>query len=106
MDRSRIPVLTDAVARPRRSAADELARPALPEAELAELQVRIATGSFMLVERLLHSACKEMEATLFDEVISRLRSELPDLIDQALRDHFEHDLPSGNDLPAGHDKGG
>ncbi len=92
MDQSRIPVLTDAVARPRRTAVDETARPTLTESELAELQVRIATGSFMLVEKLLHQAYKEMEATLFDEVVGRLRHELPELIDQVLREHFERDL--------------
>ncbi|MBN8280937.1 MAG: hypothetical protein J0M16_10045 [Gammaproteobacteria bacterium] len=92
MDRSRIPVLTDAIGRPRRTAADELARPALSESELAELQVRIATGSFVLVEKLLHQAYKEMEATLFDEVVGRLRHELPELIDQVLREHFEQDI--------------
>jgi hypothetical protein len=92
MDHSRIPVLTGAVARPRRTAVDETARPTLTESELAELQVRIATGSFMLVEKLLHQAYKEMEATLFDEVVGRLRNELPELIDQVLREHFEQDL--------------
>lgn len=90
MDPSRIPVLTDAVAGPRQP--DAPARPALTESELAELQVRIATGSFMLVEKLLHVAYKEMEATLFDEVVGRLRHELPELIDQVLREHFEKDL--------------
>jgi hypothetical protein len=92
MDRLRIPVLTDAVAQPRRTAADELGRAGLSEAELAELQTRIAAGSFVLVERLLQNAFKEMEAALFDEVVSRLRHELPDLIDQVLREHFDrHD---------------
>jgi hypothetical protein len=91
MDKSRIPLLTEAVGRPRRTASDELRQPALTEPELAELQTRIATGSFMLVERLLHNAFKEMEATLFDEVVTRLRSELPDLIDQVLREHFERE---------------
>ncbi|MSR07994.1 MAG: hypothetical protein EXR82_00425 [Gammaproteobacteria bacterium] len=95
MDRSRIPVLTDAVARPQRSAADEVVRHSLTESELAELQVRIATGSFILVEKLLHQAYKEMEATLFDEVVGRLRHELPALIDQTLREHFEKDLKDG-----------
>ena len=92
MDHTRIPVLTDAVARPRHTAVDENARPSLTESELAELQVRIATGSFMLVEKLLHEAYKEMEATLFDEVVGRLRTELPELIDRVLREHFEQDL--------------
>jgi hypothetical protein len=92
MDRLRIPVLTDAVAQPRRTAADELWRAGLSEAELAELQTRIAAGSFVLVERLLQNAFKQMEAALFDEVVSRLRHELPDLIDQVLREHFDrHD---------------
>ena len=75
------------------AAADELTRPALSESELAELQVRIATGSFMLVEKLLHGAFKEMEAVLFDEVVSRLRNELPELIDQVLREHFDNETP-------------
>jgi hypothetical protein len=30
-----------------------------------------------------------MEAVLFDEVVSRLRNELPELIDQVLREHFD-----------------
>lgn len=92
MDRTRIPVLTDAVARPRRTAIDDVARPALTESELAELQLRISTGSFMLVEKLLQLAYKEMEATLFDEVVGRLRHELPELIDQVLHEHFEEDM--------------
>jgi hypothetical protein len=88
-DPTRIPVLTDAVVRPRRQGIDEAAPSPLSEAELAELQTRIAAGSFDLVEQLLHNAFKEMEATLFDEVITRLRHELPDLIDQVLREHFD-----------------
>ena len=91
IDRSRIPVLTDAVLRPRPADGDG-ARPALTEAELAELQTRIAARSFQLVESLLHSVSKEMEAMLFDEVVSRLRNELPDLIDQVLHEHFENDI--------------
>lgn len=91
MDKSRIPVLTDAVARSRRQVVDAVARPTLTESDLAELETRIAAGSFALVEKLLRNACREMEATLFDEVVSRLRNELPDLIDQVLREHFEND---------------
>lgn len=92
IDKLRIPVLTDAVARPRPTASDELPRPSLTESELAELQTRIAAGSFLLVERLLHNVSKEMETMLFDEVVTRLRNELPDLIDQVLHEHFENDI--------------
>jgi hypothetical protein len=84
MNRSRIPVLTNAVV-----------RPALTESALGELQVRIVTSSFMLVEKLLHQAYDEMEATLFDGVVGRLRHELPELIDQILREHFKKDLKDG-----------
>lgn len=95
MDKTRIPVLTEAVSQPRRFAVDELPASMLSEADLADLQTRIAAGSFALVERLLHNAFKEMEATLFDEVVTRLRNELPDLIDQVLRERFQDDAPRG-----------
>ena len=88
-DPDHIPVLTDAVARQRPAGVDDPALAPLDEAALAGLQARIAAGSFALVEQLLHNACREMEATLFDEVVTRLRQELPDLIDQALREHFD-----------------
>ena len=52
-------------------------------------------AGFLLVEKLLHGAFKEMEAVLFDEVVSRLRNELPELIDQVLREHFDDD-PRGD----------
>ncbi len=89
MDKSRIPTLTNVVS-PAPSAVPA-APPSLGEAEIAELQTRLSAESFALVERLLHSAMKELEATLFDEVINRLRAELPDLVDNVLREHLEKD---------------
>ncbi len=91
-ERGQIPVLTTAVARPKRvPAASPPARPALSDEELAAIQVRIATGSFALVESLLHNAFRQMEATLYEELVSRLRHQLPDLVDQVLREHFQDD---------------
>ncbi len=94
MKEKEIPVLTDLVtARP----------PAAPSAavsteDLAELQARIATRSYALMERLLQESLREMEANLFADVIGRLRSELPDLVEEALYQHF--DAPPGSSAEA------
>jgi hypothetical protein len=90
---TRIPVLTAVVGR--RQPGDIDAEGPAMAPDLDELRTRIASGSFALVETLLDDALKEMEATLRDEVVGRLRNELPGLIEQALREHFG-DEPPGN----------
>ncbi len=85
MTEKKIPVLTDMVAGP----GEKISPSAQVTAdELAELQSRIATRGYALMERLLHESLREMEANLFADVIGRLRSELPDLIEDALHEHF------------------
>jgi hypothetical protein len=78
-----IPVLTEVVSVPGPASV-----PALSDEEFAELQARIASRGYALMERLLHESLREMEANLLADVIGRLRTELPDLIDDALREHF------------------
>ena len=89
MTEKKIPVLTDIVASPGEPV------PALQvmvtDEELRELQARIATAGYALMERLLHESLREMEANLFADVIGRLRTELPDLIDDILHEHFGQD---------------
>jgi hypothetical protein len=86
MSERKIPVLTDLVEIPAEQAATP---PVLVTAEeLAELQARIATRGYALMERLLQESLREMEANLFADVIGRLRAELPDLIEDALHEHF------------------
>ena len=82
----RIPVLTDVVAEPgeHATAAGRL----MTDEELSELQTRLATEGFHLMERLLREAFREMELNLMAEVISRLRQELPEIVDDVLREHF------------------
>jgi len=86
MTEKKIPVLTDIVASPGQPV------PALrimeTEEELQDLQARIATEGYALMERLLHESLREMEANLFADVIGRLRTELPDLINDILQDYF------------------
>lgn len=90
MNDRHIPVLTDLVT----TIPPATPPPATTSEDLAELQSRLITGSYALVERLLHEALEEMEANLFAEVIARLRSELPALVGEALQQHFDAP-PSG-----------
>lgn len=80
-----IPTLTDVV--PGEDADKQ--REAERENLIAELQTELAASTFALAERLLHNACTEMEATLFEQVSNRLRQELPELVDGVLRRHLE-----------------
>ncbi|CAG0941817.1 hypothetical protein GPROT2_01454 [Gammaproteobacteria bacterium] len=87
MTEKKIPVLTDMVGTP--GEAPPASPPLVVTAdELAGLQARIATEGYALMERLLHESLREMEANLFADVIGRLRTELPDLIDDVLQEHF------------------
>jgi len=63
--------------------------PPIDEAALAELEVRLASASLDLTDRLLHTAFQEMEAAMFEQVSNRLRAELPDLVARIIREHFE-----------------
>ncbi|HSG64675.1 MAG TPA: hypothetical protein VLD39_06730 [Gammaproteobacteria bacterium] len=80
-----IPVLTDIVAD--RAAEAKLDRAAL----IAELQTQLASSAYTLTAQVLHAAFAEMEATLFEQVSTRLRRELPELIDRILREHLTDD---------------
>ena len=82
-----IPVLTDIVI----EAAEPPPDTQLPddiETLIAELQTTLAARTFALTEQALHSAFSEMEATLFEQISSKLRQELPELIDSVLRHHL------------------
>ncbi len=81
-----VPVLTDVVAGPDARPADR--RPVLSDEALSELQTRIATEGFHLMERLLREAFREMEMNVLTDVISRLRQELPEMVDDVLREHL------------------
>lgn len=73
--------------------AGEETRPAgIDDAALAELEVRLASASLDLTDRLLHTAFQEMEAAMFEQVSNRLRAELPDLVARIIREHFDEHL--------------
>jgi Zn-dependent M32 family carboxypeptidase len=73
-----IPVLTDPVAE---SAESSLAFDA------KAVHAAILTETLELADSLLHQAVKDIEATLFERVLDRLRAQLPELVDRILREH-------------------
>jgi hypothetical protein len=86
-----IPVLTDIVEDEHELEDSTDDNSATGEELIAELQTKLSVGAFTLTEQLLHSAISEMEATLFEQVLNRLRQELPELVDSVLREHLATD---------------
>ena len=60
----------------------------LSDHELAALKAELVAVSWEMVLDLLHSAVREIEAALFEQVSSRLRDELPEIVERALRNHL------------------
>ena len=78
-----IPILTSVVRRagePKQAAASELAG-------------QLTAASLDLADRLIHSAFKEMEAAMFEQVSRRLRDELPAVIADILDEHYNQKRP-------------
>jgi len=73
-----IPILTDAVKEP------ELVSLSV---DAKAVHAAILTETLELADSLLHQAVKDIEATLFERVLDRLRSRLPELVDRILREH-------------------
>lgn len=60
----------------------------LSDRELAALKAELVAVAWEVVLDLLHSAVREVEAALFEQVSSRLRDELPEIVERALRNHL------------------
>lgn len=56
--------------------------------ELAALQADLVSRALNLTDELLHSAAREMEGVMYERVLDRLRSTLPEIIALALREHL------------------
>ncbi|MFO7286167.1 MAG: hypothetical protein LOD94_15055 [Gammaproteobacteria bacterium] len=89
---SAIPVLTDVVTDLDHAVPGY---PTFTDALVAELQTRLAAATFALAEELMRNAFAEMEAHLLEQITSRLREALPELIDSILREHLETEGNSG-----------
>ena len=61
----------------------------LSDEELLALRSRLASATRNLAERLIEESLSELEMALFESVSARLREQLPDMLEQALRDHFD-----------------
>jgi Zn-dependent M32 family carboxypeptidase len=73
-----IPILTDAV---------KEAAAASSSIDAMAVHAAILTETLALADSLLHQAAKDIEATLFERVLDRLRAQLPELVDRILREH-------------------
>jgi hypothetical protein len=60
----------------------------LSDHELAALKAELVAVAWEVVVELLHSAVREVEAALFEQVSARLRDELPEIVEKALRNHL------------------
>jgi uncharacterized protein (DUF2267 family) len=78
-----IPVLTDVI----RGA--QLPPGTDRDALIAELQTKLATRTFALADELLRASFNAMEATLFEQISTKLRAQLPELIDATLREYLD-----------------
>lgn len=58
------------------------------EQAMAELRSNLTTQTIDLASQLLHGAVREMEAALLEQVLDRLRQQLPVLIDDVLNEQF------------------
>jgi hypothetical protein len=82
-----IPILTDVIL----SAAPTLPPLVERDALVAELQTTLAARAYALTEEVLRTAFAELEASLYERITSRLRRELPEIIDATLREHLPED---------------
>lgn len=93
---SDIPVLTEIIAEAAGTGASE----ADVETLIAELQTKLASRTYALAEELMRSAFAEMEASLYQRIASRLRRELPELIDDVLRQHLTREPECEEEPPS------
>jgi len=59
------------------------------ETVIAELQTRLASSTFELIDQHMRTAFSDMEARIFREISTNLREQLPELIDSVVRDHLQ-----------------
>lgn len=60
----------------------------LSEEDLAVLQATLVTHTMNLTDELLNSAARKLEAVIFEHVMDRLRTALPELVAGVLREHL------------------
>ena len=75
-----IPILTDTVR-------EDVVVNAPAAFDAKSAHAAILTETLKLADSLLHQAAKDIEATLFERVLDRLRAQLPELVDRALKEH-------------------
>jgi Mg/Co/Ni transporter MgtE len=91
MKENQIPLLTDVVHQEDAGDGDdasEVVEDRSRDELIAELQTRIASRTFELTDELMRAAFSEMEAKIYQQILSSLRQALPEIIDSLLREHL------------------
>jgi len=73
-----IPILTETI---------EKTGQASPAFDFNAMHAAILTETLKLADSLLRQASRDIEATLFERVFDRLRTELPEIVDRVLHEH-------------------
>lgn len=60
----------------------------IPPEVMAALHADLTAAVLKLAGELLHAASRDMEAVLFERVCDRLRDQLPEIVDRALRERL------------------
>lgn len=81
-----IPVLTDAYVK----------RTSSTVVDIEKLQAEICATSLTMAEDLLRDAAQEAEHLLVQQVLTRLREELPAIVRGALEEHLDRQAPPAN----------
>jgi len=82
------PVSVPVMAEPIAAETDAPATPGLSEEQLLALRSRLTVLTRDLAERLIEETLVELEMALVEKVSARLRDQLPEMLELALRDHL------------------
>jgi len=91
-DELEIPILTDVI-----TPEPAPGSPLLDQQALAQLRSTLTAETIQLASRLMHGALREMEAALLEQMLDRMRQQLPELLDKVLADQLAGLLPHGED---------
>jgi Zn-dependent M32 family carboxypeptidase len=80
-----IPILTEAIVR-------EKARQRV-SLNTKDTASALISETIKLADSLLHTAVKDIEATLFERVLDKLRAELPELVNRVLAEQADQQTP-------------
>lgn len=78
-----IPILTDVI-----TPEPLPGSPLLDQQALDQLRSTLTAETIQLASRLMHAALRDMEAALLEQMLDRMREQLPELVDKVMAEQF------------------